>query len=101
MMMMKNSFRRWRANPSRYLSATFKADQWRPGASAIVTLDEALAAIEHKNKVKAARAFRDKDAPKRGVKSVKHAQALADLHARQATKRGKVKMPEFSIQKIE
>lgn len=98
---MKNSFHRRRADPNRYLSATFKADQWRPGASAIVTLDEALATIERKNKSKAALAFRDKDAPKRGVKTMKQAQALANMHSRQATKRGKVKMPEFSIQKIE
>lgn len=98
---MRNRFHRYRADPNRYLSATFKADRWRPGASSIVTLDEALAAIEHKNKSKAARAFRDKDAPKRGVKTMKQAQALANSHSRQATKRGKVKMPEFSIQKIE
>jgi len=98
---MRNSFHRRRADPNRYLSATFKADQRRPGASAIVTLDEALAAIDHKNKSKAASAFRDKDAPKRGITSMRQAQEIADLHARQATKRGKIKMPQFSIQKSE
>lgn len=99
--MMHNRFRRRKADPAKYLSATFKNGRGSFGSSSIVTLDEALAVIEHKNKSREASAFRDKDAPKRGVKTMKQAQALADLHSRQATKRGKVKMPEFSIQKIE
>jgi hypothetical protein len=99
--MMHNRFRRRKADPTKYLSATFKNGRGSFGASSIVTLDEALAAIEHKNKSREASAFRDKDAPKRGVRSIAQAQALADVHARQATKRGKIKMPEFSIQKIE
>lgn len=67
----------------------------------ITTLDEAIALVEKRAKDKAARVIRDKDAPPRGIKSMAQAQALANMHSKLMTKRGRIKMPEFSIQKIE
>ncbi len=86
--MMKNSFRKRRSRPN--LSATFRRNY---KASGIVTLDEALALIDRKNKQAEAIAFRDKDVVKKS--SQKQIFALSKGGGGRRT----IKMPEFSILK--
>lgn len=83
---------------------------WHPGGNAgglgmrgggSVTFDEALDLIDREQKrrdLARARAAESRAAGGGGFRSLKQAGALANMHARQTTKRGKVKMPHFSIQ---
>lgn len=87
------------------LSAT-----WHPGGSAgglgmrgggSVTFDEALDLIDREQKrrdLAKARRAETLAAGVGGFRSLKQAGAFANMLARQTAKRGKVKMPRFSIQ---
>lgn len=66
-----------------------------------VTFDEALDLIDREQKRSDLRKARKaKTSANRGL-TLKQAGAIANLHARQAGQRGKVKMPTFSIQSKE
>lgn len=66
-----------------------------------VTFDEALDLIDREQKRRdLAAARRAETAASKGM-TLKQAGAIANLHARQAGQRGKIKMPTFSIQNKE
>lgn len=88
---MRNTFHVIRKR--NHLSATFNNYKAAYGAEAIVTLDEALIAIERKALWLKAKKARQMYHPPTRTQLF----AIANLHARQAGQRGKVKMPQLSI----
>lgn len=103
--MRRLHIRRFRKESKPNLSAT-----WHSGGNAggigmrgggSVTFDEALDLIDREQKRRdLAKARRAETRAAKGM-TLKQAGAFANLHAKQAGQRGKIKMPSFSIQNKE
>lgn len=85
------------------LSATFRPSGGGLGqlGGGSVSFDHALDLIDQAQERRDLQKARKKETAGGGFVSVKQMQAVANNLARQATQRGKIKMPSFSIQRKE
>jgi len=94
---------RQQGRPSPNLSATFRQNGGGLGqlGGGSVSFDAALDLIDQEQKRRDRGAQRKKQTAAGGFASMKQMQAVANMLASGATKRGKIKMPSFSIQRKE
>lgn len=96
---MKVTLPRQRRQPLRPGHLNFK-HRYKEVHPRVTTLDEAVDLIERRARSKLAVSNRDKDAPKKPA-SLQQTFAIAKAISSSRRSKAKVKMPEFSIQKIE